>query len=159
MAEEQAILEELTAKFPSLKDKARVQRPRRLFVEAPGEAIREVFGYVVRDLHFPILAAVTGLDQGSTLGVIYHLGRDSGVVLNLSTSVPKERPTLETVTDYFPAAEVYERELVDLLGFQVQGLPEGPRYPLPDEWPASEFPLRKDWKPETLSEPEQSKEK
>ena len=158
MAEEQAILEELTAKFPSLKDKVRVQRPRRLFAHVPGDDVREVFGYVVRDMKFPILCTITGLDEGATLGVIYHVARESGVVLNLATSVPKERPVLETVTDYFPAADAYERELVDLLGFQVQGLPEGPRYPLPDDWPAGECPLRKDWKPGARLEPEQGKE-
>ena len=48
--------------------------------------------------------------------------------------------------DRFPAAEIYERELIDLLGAKVAGLPEGKRYPLPDDWPAGEYPLRKDWK-------------
>ncbi len=158
MAEEDAILEELTAKYPSLKDKARIQRVRRLSISVPREQVREVFGYVARDLHFGILCTITGLDEGATLGVIYHLARESGVVLNLSTSVPKEQPALETVTDYFPAAAMYERELVDLLGFQVQGLPEGPRYPLPDDWPAGVHPLRKDWKPDALRKPEGGKE-
>jgi len=158
MAEEQAILEELTAKFPLLKDKVRVQRVRRLFAQVPSDDVREVFGYLVREMNFPILCTITGLDEGATLGVIYHLARESGIVLNLATSVPKERPALGTVTDYFPAADAYERELVDLLGFQVQGLPAGPRYPLPDDWPAGECPLRKDWKKGARLEPEGGKE-
>jgi Ni,Fe-hydrogenase III component G len=29
----------------------------------------------------------------------------------------------------------------------VTGLPEGSRYPLPDNWPEGQYPLRKDWKP------------
>ena len=37
---------------------------------------------------------------------------------------------------------------MDLLGFQVQGLTEGSRYPLPDVWPAGQYPLRKDWSAE-----------
>ena len=28
---------------------------------------------------------------------------------------------------------------------QVQGLPPGNRYPLPDDWPQGQYPLRKDW--------------
>ena len=101
-------------------------------------------------MQFTILCAMTGLDLGATLGVIYHLARPSGVVLNLATALPKDKPVLQSVTARFPAAAAYERELVDLLGFQVQGLPEGPRYPLPDNWPAGQHPLRKDWTAESL---------
>jgi Ni,Fe-hydrogenase III component G len=35
---------------------------------------------------------------------------------------------------------------VDLLGIKVNGLASGHRYPLPDNWPKGEYPLRKDWK-------------
>ena len=147
MGEEQTIQAALTTRFPALQDKIRVQRERRIFVDVPYADFAAVFDYIVKDMQFPILCAMTGLDQGESLGVIYHLARESGVVLNVATSVPKDKPVLQTVTSYFPAADVYEREMVDLLGMQVTGLPEGPRYPLPNDWPAGEYPLRKDWKP------------
>ena len=150
MAEEQDIQTQLTTRFAFLQDKVRVQRVRRLFADVPGESIREVFDYAVRQMGFSILCTITGMDLGPSLGVIYHLARENGIVLNIATSVPKEKPVLQTVISYFPAAEIYERELIDLLGMQVQGLPEGPRYPLPDDWPAGQYPLRKDWKPEGL---------
>jgi Ni,Fe-hydrogenase III component G len=102
---------------------------------------------------------MTGLDLGATLGVIYHLARPSGIVLNLATAVPKEKPVLQSITARFPAAACYERELADLLGFQVQGLPEGPRYPLPDSWPAGQYPLRKDWKADSLPAAPRQKER
>jgi Ni,Fe-hydrogenase III component G len=38
---------------------------------------------------------------------------------------------------------------MDLLGAQVEGLPAGRRYPLPEDWPQGEYPLRKDWKMDT----------
>jgi membrane-bound hydrogenase subunit beta len=57
------------------------------------------------------------------------------------------------VTGMFPAADCYERELVDLLGFEVQGLPPGNRYPLPDGWPDGQHPLLKDWKIDMLDAP------
>ena len=52
--------------------------------------------------------------------------------------------------DTFPGAELYERELVDMFGISVEGLPAGNRYPLPDDWPQGQHPLRKDWKKEML---------
>jgi Ni,Fe-hydrogenase III component G len=94
-----------------------------------------------------VLCAITGLDEGQNLSVVYHLAKDDGTVLNLKTSVDKNNPVIRTITDSFSSAEVYERELVDLLGFKVEGLSKGNRYPLTDDWPKDEYPLRKDWKP------------
>ena len=54
----------------------------------------------------------------------------------------------KTVISYFPDAEIYEREVVDLFGVTIEGLPPGNSYPLPDDWPKGQYPLRKDWKPE-----------
>lgn len=150
MAEEKAIQAELVGKFPFLEAKVRIARARRMFAEAPAGQAAEVLSHLQDRMQFTILCAITGLDLGATLGVVYHLARPSGIVLNLATALPKEKPVLQSVTARFPAAACYERELVDLLGFQVQGLPEGPRYPLPDNWPAGQHPLRKDWTPESL---------
>ena len=150
MSEELDIQSELSLMFPAMKDRIRVQRARRIWAEAPAEKFTEVFDCLVSRMGFGILCTITGLDTGATLTAIYHLARTSGVMLNVSVSVPKEKPVLKTVTAYFPAADAYEREMVDLLGVQVEGLPPGPRYPLPDDWPQGQYPLRKDWKIEML---------
>jgi Ni,Fe-hydrogenase III component G len=145
-----AVQAELMKKFPNMVGHVRVQRQRRVLADVPLAEFPEVFAYVVEQMRFSMLCAITGLDLGRQLGVIYHLARESGVTLNLSTAVPTEHSHLPTVTDRFPAAELYERELADLFGIQVQGLPEGPRYPLPDDWPDGQFPLRKDWEAKML---------
>jgi membrane-bound hydrogenase subunit beta len=150
MSGEAEIQAQLLQKFPFLDGHVRVARERRLFAEAPAGKVGEVFAHAIGPMGFSILCTITGLDLGENLGVIYHLARPTGEVLNLSTAVPKAQPVLQTVSGTFPAADGYERELVDLLGFQVQGLPPGNRYPLPDGWPAGQFPLRKDWKAERL---------
>ena len=154
MSEENDIQQELTGQFSFLVDKVTIQRARRIFAVIPSEKFAEVFDYAVKKLKFVILATITGLDEGPTLGFIYHIARENGIVLNLHISVPKENPVIKTVTHYFPAADAYERELVDLLGAKVEGLDAGFRYPLPDDWPANQFPLRKDWKIEMLDKKE-----
>jgi Ni,Fe-hydrogenase III component G len=146
-AEEQ-VIQDLVAKFPFLQGKTRIQRARRMWVETPPESFAEVLAYLSRDTGFSILCTITGIDQGATLAALYHLARESGAVLTLSTAVPRDKPVIRTVTAQFPSADAYERELVDLLGFQVEGLAPGKRYPLPDGWPEGQHPLRKDWKPE-----------
>jgi Ni,Fe-hydrogenase III component G len=145
--EEENIKRQLIERFGCLSDKITVPRIRRIFAVVPAADFAEAFDYAVSKLGFVILDTITGLDEGATLGFIYHLARENGIVLNLHISVPKEKPVIKTIMPYFPAAEDYERELVDLLGAQVEGLPPGNRYPLPDDWPANQYPLRKDWKP------------
>jgi len=154
--EEQAVQSELTAKFPALGGAIRIQRSRRIFARIPHEQFHDCFDYLVKDMKFNILTVITGTDEGESLGVMYHLSRESRIVLSLFTTVPKQNPVIQTVTPYFPAADAYERELVDLLGFQVQGLPPGFRYPLTDDWPAGQYPLRKDWKPSPAAPPTQA---
>ncbi len=146
LKQEETFRLELVARFPALHDKVRVTRARRLFAQVPADQFAAVFAYAIKEGGFSILCTITGLDLGDKLGAIYHLARVSGEMLNLEVAVPKAQPVLATVTPYFPAADAYERELVDLLGMQVQGLPTGNRYPLPDDWPANQYPLRKDWK-------------
>jgi Ni,Fe-hydrogenase III component G len=113
------------------------------------ERLPAVFDYVVKDLKFCHLLTITGFDDLDRLSLMYHIAQDRNIVINLKTSVPKDNPKLRTVTDYFPSADAYEREVVDLLGFEIQGLPPGNRYPLTDDWPKGQYPLRKDWKTPT----------
>jgi membrane-bound hydrogenase subunit beta len=148
MIEEEKIQQELTDKFKCLEGKGRVQRDRRIYIEVPLEDFTEVFSYAVKKMDFPILCTITGLDEGDNLGFIYHLAKENGIILNLKTLASKTNPVIKTVTSYFPGAENYERELIDLLGAKVEGLGEGNRYPLPDSWPKDQHPLRKDWKPQ-----------
>ena len=153
LLQETTIQQQLGEKFDCLKDQVLVQRARRISAHVPAARVLDVFEYAVKNLNFTILATITGLDEGPALGLIYHLAQENGIVLNLATSVPKDRPVLKTVTAYFPAADAYERELIDLFGAHIDGLPTGARYPLPEDWPEGQHPLLKDWKPKTAEAP------
>ena len=147
MSQEETLKQQLMQRLRLPEDKIKITRPRRISCEIDYSRFAEAIKVIAGDLKFVVLCAITGLDEGELLSVIYHLGQENGTVLNLKTSVDKNNPVIQTVTLIFPSAEVYERELVDLLGFVVEGLPEGHRYPLTDDWPLDEHPLRKDWKP------------
>jgi len=146
MRKEEEIQSQLIKKFGFLEGKVTVRRARRIFAEVPLENFNELFEYALVDLSFVILCAITGLDETSTIGFIYHIAREDGIILNIKVNVDRNNPVIKTITGYFPGADIYERELMDLLGAKVQGLPAGNRYPLSDDWPAGEYPLRKDWK-------------
>jgi len=145
MANEEKIRSELVSKFGFADDAVRIARERRMYVTVPYARFREVLAHVCAKMGFTILATITGQDEGAEFTCLYHMARMDGTMLNIKTGVPREKPAIKTVTDLYANAPIYERELVDLLGFTVEGLPAGQRYPLPDDWPEGQYPLRKDW--------------
>ncbi|MFH1223889.1 MAG: NADH-quinone oxidoreductase subunit C [Pseudomonadota bacterium] len=147
---EQKITDSVAGKFGHMKDKMKIKRARRISAEVEYNNFRQVFDHVVKDLDFKAICMITGLDEGENLSAIYHLCNFEGVVFDLKTSVPKSNPVLNSIGDAFPGAILYERELIDMFGMKVQGLPEGHRYPLPDGWPDGQYPLRKDWTADML---------
>lgn len=146
MSCEDSIKEKLLDKFRFLEGKINVTRRRRIFIEVDMQNFPGLLDFVAKEMNFSILCTITGLDEGNALGLIYHLAQDNGIVLNIKTAVSKANPIANTIMPYFPGAEIYERELVDLLGFKVEGLPAASRYPLTDDWPLDTYPLRKDFK-------------
>jgi Ni,Fe-hydrogenase III component G len=143
---EEGIVGALVQSFPFLEGHIVIQRERRIWVEVELSRFREVFDRAVGDFGFCIMCIITGLDEGENLGFLYHVADESGAILCLHTRAPKADPRIASVSDRFPSAHIYERELVDLFGAKVEGLPPGNRYPLPDDWPEGQYPLRKDWK-------------
>ncbi len=146
----QAISAELQTRFSLPEGALKVQRARRLWVDVDMAGFPALFDHVVKGMGFNILCTITGLDLGADLGYIYHLAHDCGIMVNVKTRSPKGS-TVKSVTPYFPCADLYERELVDLLGARVEGLGPGPRYPLPEDWPEGEHPLLKDWAPKSAT--------
>ena len=122
-----------------------VPRPRRMFVDVPRERLMDVARFVRQDLGMTHLSTITGLDTGETLEMLYHFSA-KGLCLTLRVKLPANDPKVPTITGVYLNAESYERETMDLLGVVVEGLPAGRRYPLPDDWPAGDHPLRKNWK-------------
>jgi membrane-bound hydrogenase subunit beta len=146
-----AIAAELASAFSLPETALKIQRATRLWVEVDQGTFPAVFDRLVKSMGFSILCTITGLDLGSDLGFIYHLARDGGIMVNVKTRCPKDG-SIATVTPYFPGAILYERELIDLLGARVDGIPEGRRYPLPDDWPEDQHPLLKGWTAQTAEQ-------
>jgi len=142
---EETILE-LNKRFPALE--AVSNRPLRVFTAFTNPtAFEEALRYANLTLGYHKGKHIVGTDEGEDIGISYILSNDEDVLLVLRERVPKSAPNVRSMGELYPSLVLHERELVDLFGVQVSGLPEGPRYPLPDCWPEGEYPLRKEWNP------------
>lgn len=120
--------------------------PNRLdvWLSTPDDLVPMVVGLRVKRLGY--LTAITGLDEGpeaDQVEVLYHFCTGEAIV-TLRVRLARENPAVPTLSEIIPSAEVFERELAEMLGVTIQGL----RYPdhlyLPEDWPDGVFPLRKD---------------
>jgi len=158
MGNEETIKAALLQKFPQLEGKCEIIRQRRITLEVDRSRLIELLNFSCSELKFNILCTITGLDVGDDLQFIYHIANKEGIVMNVKTNAPKTDPVISTVLGIYNGATFYERELEDLLGAKVEGLPEGRHYPLPDNWPKGQYPLRKDWKPENINQQNKKEE-
>ncbi|MCL1816451.1 MAG: NADH-quinone oxidoreductase subunit C [Clostridiales bacterium] len=143
------IIDDFLVKFPFLENKLAYQRPGRII--APPlmrEHFDQVFAYAAKEGGFNRFHLVIGVDDGEDLGFNYCISNQDNIILLLKEKAPKSAPQIKSVSDIFPNALWHERELVDLFGAVLEGLPDGPSYPLPDGWPKGNYPMRKEWKVE-----------
>jgi Ni,Fe-hydrogenase III component G len=91
------------------------------------------------------LAAITGLDQPQKqqVEILYHFC-SGAAVLTLRVQQPRQGAKVPTLATVVPLAAMLERELHEMFGIEVQGLPDASRLYLPDDWQEGVYPLLKD---------------
>ena len=102
---------------------------------------------------YPMLYDLTAIDERtrthregqpqSDFTVVYQLySLDRNEYVRIKVPLEAEHPSVRTMTDIWPAANWYERELWDMFGVKVTGHPHLRRILMPPWWEG--HPLRKD---------------
>jgi membrane-bound hydrogenase subunit beta len=124
---------------------------RRFFVTVDRAKITAVLTTLRDRLGFTHVSTISGVDAGDAYEILYHLSDAQGNV-NVRIRAPKADPHVPSVTPVLPGAIFYERELQDMFGLVVDGIPDPRPLVMPDDWPADNYPLRKDWRFERPAE-------
>jgi len=99
----------------------------------------------------PHFSVASGYDMGETIELIYHFaigfgGKLDEFIFSLKVILPKNDLVLESITDFIPGALISERELQEMLGVKIKGIPDSRRLFLPKEIPKGVYPWRRDSK-------------
>ena len=121
----------------------KVPRPRKAYILLKPERHRDAVSLLLKNIEDSMISTITGVDLGKEIELNYHMVCEGTVTLK--NRVPKEKPVTKTITDILPGANLYEREVFDLLGVIFEGHPNLERLLLPDVWPQGNYPLRRDW--------------
>ena len=97
------------------------------------------------NLKFDFFCNLGGLDLVEQFGAVYSLASTvKKHRLDFKVMLPKENPEVDTLTDVWPGANWFEREMWELNGINVKGHDNLTRFLLPDDWDQG-HPMRKDW--------------
>jgi formate hydrogenlyase subunit 5 len=130
----------------------KVPRPRKAYILLKPERHRDAISLLLKEVKDTILSTISGVDLGNEIELNYHMACEGTVTLK--NRISREKPVTQTITDILPGANLYEREVFDLLGVVFEGHPNLKRLMLPDLWPQGDYPLRRDWKPAVNQEPD-----
>lgn len=154
-AQDEGVVGELKARFSADALTVQTTRTGMPVVWVPREKLKEVLTYL-RNLPRPyvMLYDLHGMDERlrtqrrglppADFTVFYQLmsiERNSDVMVKVALSM--NDLTLPTVTDIWPNANWYEREVWDMFGIRFDGHPLLKRMLMPDSWQG--HPLRKDY--------------
>ena len=140
----EAIVEKISSEIKDKIQEVALSAPRRINVKVDREHLTAVLAYLKEQLGFTHLGTISGVDLGENFEVIYHLSNAVATV-NVRILTPRAEPKIPSVCAVIPGAILYERELQDMFGLVVENIPDPRPLLLADDWPAGQYPLRKDW--------------
>jgi NADH-quinone oxidoreductase subunit B/C/D len=124
--------------------------------EVDGERLKDVLRFLKTEAEprYARLEDLTAVDQSARrkpndgypdYTLVYHLlSFDAAARLRLEVGLSgADRPEAPTITDLWPSANWYEREVFDMFGVRFEGHPALRRILMPEDWEG--HPLRKDY--------------
>ncbi|GAJ13831.1 unnamed protein product, partial [marine sediment metagenome] len=131
--------EELNNRLAEIEDKlTAIEQPadNRVWLTCEAENSYEINKFLFEDVPLRFVIA-TGIDSDDCFEVLYHYAYDeTGCMITLKANIgDREKPAIESIAPFLPAAEWIEREIHDILGIDFKNHPDMRRLILSDDWP------------------------
>ncbi len=153
--DEASPLEELRRRFGGVTLIPQATKDDIVTIWVPRGDVHEVLRSLKEEVGrpYPMLYDLTAIDErvrktrpdqpASDFTVLYHLlSFERNEDIRLKVALTGESPSLRTITDVWPCANWYEREVWDMFGINFEGHPHLRRILMPETWQG--HPLRKE---------------
>ena len=152
------VLGSFQTKFPEGVTQHRIERRtsgtmksefHHLWFRVETRFFKDVVKHLFTFEQYPHFAVTSGYDLGDTIELVYHFSlfhgeRGRELSVNMTVSLPKKNPVIDTITDLIPGALISEQEKQEMLGVIIQGIPKDTRVFVADDIPKGVFPWRRD---------------
>jgi len=138
------IVQKINTEIQDKVQEVAITAPLRINVKVDRNQLLFVLQYLKDKLSFTHMATISGVDLGENFEVVYHMASNLATI-NVRILTPRRDPKIPSTCSVIPGAILYERELQDMFGLVVENIPDPRPLLLADDWPANEYPLRKDW--------------
>ena len=153
-------VEEAKQKFESMDHKAwiteriagvknKVAR-KTLWIKVDKEKIRDAMQFF-KDMadQYPHFSIISCSDLGSNVELNYHFTLGYGkkleeFVVTFKIDIPKNDLKIDSIADIFPATIYSEREIKEMMGVEVIGIPDARHMYLTKDFPSGVYPWRRD---------------
>jgi Ni,Fe-hydrogenase III component G len=120
--------------------------PKRVYLEIKPDTLIALVRYLFFDVSARFNTA-TGVDTHQHIEILYHFTiEDINLLISLRVKLPKSEPAIDSLALFIEGTNWIEREIHEMLGIDFKGHPELSRFLLPEEWPESVYPLRREYK-------------
>lgn len=139
------ILRGLPEAFPQVVRDVGRMSPGRLRARVDREALFAVCKHLRDSLGFDHITMVSAVDYEDRFEMVYHLySYPSRLLMELTTTTPKDDPRVDSISSLWGGADWQERESYDLMGIRFDNHPKLERILLPKDY--RYHPLRKNFK-------------
>ena len=120
-----------------------------IWVKVNKEAFKPLVAELCKAFPNPHFAVISGYQEAETITLIYHFSinyalKFSELYVNVKVDLPKKKVVMPTITDLIPGALISEREIQEMLGVTIEGIPDSRRLFLDKTFPKGVFPWRRD---------------
>jgi membrane-bound hydrogenase subunit beta len=122
---------------------------KRVWFEINRKDLKSAVAHLRREYPDPHFSVCSGYDAGKDIIINYHFSVNYAnsvgeILIVMKVKLPKKDPTVDSITRLMPGALISEREMQEMLGVKIKGVPDSRRLFLDESFPEGVFPWRKD---------------
>ncbi len=122
---------------------------QRVWFDIDRKYLKDAVAHLCKQYPYPHFVVCSGYDNEKDIVMNYHFtinyAKKAGeITVSMRVTLPKKDAVIESITSLIPGALISEREMQEMLGITIDGIPDSRRLFLDESFPKGVFPWRRD---------------